>query len=216
MKEKILAAIKLKFPNVKLTQKRLDALAAKIEAKVKDDETKIDAALDALNEIYPIEDIAKDDHAHNTTEGRLKAAQKKIEEKEKTTETDDDPAPDPDTPKWAKSLIDQNKKLADDLASLKGEKVAADIKTKAADQLKQVGVPTSFWEGRALPEKEDALEDFVTKTTAAYDAHLQELKNQGLSVTRKPITANGGKEKETIEEKTATQDEVNKVLEAII
>jgi hypothetical protein len=61
MKEKIIAAIKAKFPNVNLSKKRLEAIAAKIEAKVIDDETKIDAAITTYDEYNPLVDIAKHD-----------------------------------------------------------------------------------------------------------------------------------------------------------
>lgn len=213
MKEKILAAIKAMFPGINLTKKRLDAIVAKIEPKVGDDESKIDAEIKTYNEYNPVAELAKSDDKLRDLEVKLKT---KKDETKPGSDKDEEPEVDPDTPKWAKSLIDQNKKLADDLAALKGEKIQADIKSKAAEQFKTAGVPTSFWEGRALPEKEDALEEFVTKTTGAYDAHLQELKNQGLSVARKPIVANGGKETETKDEKKATEDEVKQVLENIL
>lgn len=187
MKEKILAAIKLKFPNVNLSQKRLDAIAAKVEAKVIDDETKIDATLDALNEIYPMADIAKDDHIRSTLEGKLKATQKK---KEETPQDDPIQEPDADTPAWAKALIEQNKKLSEGLAAIQGEKVANTIKGKASELLKDI--PVSYWGKRAIPDKEEGIEAFVAEVTADYTQFKQDLTNQGLSVLSAPKAAGGG------------------------
>jgi len=75
MKEKIIAAIKAKFPALNLRKTRLDAIAAKLEAKVKD-ETEIDAAVTDFDSLFPFADIAKQDDKIAELENKLKAPSK--------------------------------------------------------------------------------------------------------------------------------------------
>lgn len=186
MKEKILAAIKAKFPAVNLSKKRLEAIAAKIEAKVIDDETKIDAALDAFNEYNPLADMAKQDDTLRNLEAKVKAAapaKKDEPAKVEPIEVTDD------TPAWAKALIEQNKLLSTGLATLQGEKALSSIKAKATEKLKDV--PTSYWGKRALPEKEEDLEAFITEVQTDYTGFTKELTEKGLSIVGAPRTGAG-------------------------
>lgn len=193
MKEKIIAAFKVKYPGINLSKKRLEAIAIKIEAKVIDDETKIDAALAAMDEVYAFADIAKDDDKVRTLEAKLKtpagetpaekAAREAAEAAEALKVTDD-------TPAWAKALIEQNKTLAQDLAAIKGEKVASTIKGKATELLKDV--PVSYWGKRPIPESEEALQDFVTEVTTDYATFKKEMTDTGLSFLSAPRTGAGG------------------------
>jgi len=193
MKEKIIAAFKVKYPGINLSKKRLDAIAAKIEAKVIDDETKIDAALAAMDEVYPFADIAKDDDKVRTLEAKLKTPAGETPAQKAAREAAEAAAAletDKDTPAWAKALIEQNKTLAQDLAAIKGEKVANTIKGKATELLKEV--PVSYWGKRAIPDTEEALQDFVTEVTADYATFKKEMTDQGLSVLSAPKTGTGG------------------------
>lgn len=184
-KDKILAAIKAKFPHVNLSKKRLEAIAAKIEAKVIDDETKIDAALDVFNEYNPLVEMAKQDDTLRDLNSKVKAAPAKKDEPAKVEPV----VVDDDTPAWAKALIDQNKTLAADLAVIKGEKALSSIKAKATEKLKDV--PTSYWGKRALPEKEEDLEAFVTEVQTDYTGFTKELTEKGLSIVGAPRTSAG-------------------------
>ena len=118
MKEKILAAIKAKFPNVNLSKKRLDAIAAKIEAKITD-ENEIDAKLDEYNDYNPLADLAKEDDRVRNLEAKAKAAQPAP--KDDTPADEPDPLADPATPEWAKSLIKQNQELAKKVENWEGK-----------------------------------------------------------------------------------------------
>lgn len=190
MKEKILAAIKAKFPAVNLSKKRLEAIAAKIEAKVIDDETKIDAALDAFNEYNPLSDMAKQDDTLRNLEAKVKAAApaKKDEPVKVEPVVVDD-----DTPAWAKALIEQNKILSTGLAALQGEKAVSSIRAKATEKLSEKGkeVPASYWGKRTLPEKEEDLDAFVNDVQTDYTAFTKELTEKGLSVVGAPRTGTG-------------------------
>jgi len=193
MREKIIAAFKVKYPGINLSKTRLAAIATKIETKVIDDETKIDAALAAMDEVYPFADIAKDDDKVRTLEAKLKTPAGETPAQKAAREAAEAAAAletDKDTPAWAKALIEQNKTLAQDLAAIKGEKVANTIKGKATELLKEV--PVSYWGKRAIPETEEALQDFVTEVTTDYAAFKKDMTDAGLSVLSAPKTGTGG------------------------
>ena len=179
MKEKIIAAIKAKFPAINLSKPRLNAIAAKIEAKIIDDETKIDGALDTYNEYNPLADIAKADDKLRDYESKLKG-----KKEDTTTEEKKEVAPPEDAPEWVKALMEQNKAFAQSLAALQGEKIQTSIKSKATEKLKDV--PGSYWGKRAIPDKEEDLDAFVTEVTADYAQFKQEMTDQGLSVLSAP------------------------------
>jgi len=192
MKEKIISAFKVKYPGINLSKKRLEAIASKIETKVIDDETKIDAALAAMDDAYAFADIAKDDDKVRTLEAKLKTPAGETPAEKAAREAAEAAAAletDKDTPAWAKALIEQNKTLAQDLAAIKGEKVANTIKGKATELLKEV--PVSYWGKRAIPETEEALQDFVTEVTTDYAAFKKDMTDAGLSVLSAPRTGTG-------------------------
>lgn len=181
MKEKILAAIKAKFPKVNLSKARLNAIAAKIETKVIDDETKIDAAIDEYNDFNPLADIAKNDDKIRNLEAKVVTpAPAKKEENQVPAEIE---VPD-DVPPYMKAIIEQNKKISEQLAAIQGEKAKGTVRTEAEKLLKDI--PVSYWGKRAIPEKAEDMEAFVEDVTNDYTAFKQELTNQGLSIIPKP------------------------------
>jgi hypothetical protein len=188
-KDKIIAAIKAKFPAINLSKKRLDAIADSIEKKVIDDETKIDAALDDFNHYNPLADMAKADDTMRNLNAKVKELEKPKDNKEKTETTTTEPVDD-GTPSWAKALIEQNKTLASDLAALKGDKIANSIRSEATKKLSEI--PESYWSKRALPEKAEDLDAFVTDVQTDYGAFTQELTNKGLAKFQAPAAGSGG------------------------
>lgn len=128
--EQIKARLKVLFPKANLSQKRIDAIAAKLCLKPADDadDVAIDAVVNDANDFMSFEDIAKDDDRVRTLEANQKAPTTPAEieaariEAERLKNLGNPPAPD-DAPAWAKALIDSNKKLADDLQVMKSGKV---------------------------------------------------------------------------------------------
>ena len=179
MKEKIIAAIKAKYTAINLSKPRLNAIAAKIEAKIIDDETKIDEALDTYNEYNPLADIAKADDKLRDYESKLKGKKDDV-----TTDDKKEVAPPDDAPEWAKALIEQNKTFAQSIAAMQGEKTQNSIKSKATEKLKDV--PNSYWGKRALPEKDEDLDAFIQEVSTDYAQFKQEMTDQGLSVLAAP------------------------------
>lgn len=195
MKEKILAAIKAKFPKVNLSKPRLNAIADRIEKTVIDDETKIDAALDAFNDFNPLAELAKQDDTMRDLQGKLKIAAlaKKDDEspKEEKVELPED------TPSWAKALLKQNETLSTTLAALQGKEVANTIKAKATELLKDI--PVSYWGKRAIPEKVEDLDAFIEDVNTDYTTFTQDLTNKGLLLTPKPVGGNDPAKKEAVD-----------------
>lgn len=178
-----------------LTNARLDAMSARLNAKFPDlkDETEHDAKIDDLYDAEMFKEFAALDDYHKAKEKR--AADKKLKDeadrkkKEDESKSDPDDLPD-DTPKWAKGLIESNKALNEKFAKIESEKAQGTIKTKATEKLKDV--PAKFWEKRALPEKEEDLESFITDVTKDYADFKTDMVNDGLSVYDKPKGAAGG------------------------
>jgi len=190
MKEKIIARIKAKFPDVNLSAKRLDAIADKLSPKVTD-ENEIDAQLDALNEVISFSDLAKSDDKIRDLQSKLKDTTKKTEttaddQSSSTTKKDDE------TPAWAKALVESNTKLTEKLAAMEREKLQQTMLQKVTAHEKLKGILPVFYKGRALPEKEDELEAFVDGIKQDYDTFTQETNNETLLNGPKPLGGGGG------------------------
>jgi hypothetical protein len=101
-KQKIAGRLKALFPKANLSQKRIDAIAAKLEPKVADDadETAIDDVINQANDFMDFEAIAKEDDRIRT----LEANQKKAGEEEPNPPGTSPTPPTDDEPEWAKRL----------------------------------------------------------------------------------------------------------------
>lgn len=183
---------KIKTLGVNLSTTRIDAIAAKLHAK-NPDLTEVadhDTRIDDYNDLMPLADIAKQDDRVRTLEAKAKGQPQPAQE---DTEDDDEPAPTPakskkknadDPPAWAKGLIET-------VNALTKEKVQNSMATKAAEKLKDV--PKEFYNGRALPEKEEDLEAFTESVNNDYTAFKQNLINQGLmNSSETPKGGSGG------------------------
>lgn len=138
--EIIKARLKAKFPKANLSTKRLDAIAAKLAPMPADDadDAAVDVILDQANDFYSFEDTARDDDRMRTLEANQRATQTPAEieaariEAERLKNLNTPPAPD-DAPSWAKSLIESNKKLAEDLEAIKTGKVIENKKQTVSE-----------------------------------------------------------------------------------
>lgn len=108
-KQKIAGRLKALFPKANLSQKRIDAIADKLESKVADDadDSAIDDVVNQANDFMDFEAIAKEDDRIRT----LEANQKKAGEGEGEPNPPATPPPAPsnppidETPEWAKALL---------------------------------------------------------------------------------------------------------------
>lgn len=153
--KRIKERLKAKFPKVNLSKKRIDEISARLAKKPDDDadDTAIDEVIQDANDFMPFEDIAREDDRVRNLE--KKANQKQDpnpsdgEDPKKPSETNDDE--DDDVPKWAKSLMDSNKKLSTELQEIKKGKVI-ETKTKSAREL--------FEENETFKSLKDKNKDF--------------------------------------------------------
>lgn len=182
MKQKIVARIKEKYKGINLSAKRIDAIAAKLEAKITN-EDEIDAALDNVNDITPFADMARDDDRMRDLENKAK----KPGAKKPETSPDDDndetegsaKKPADEVPEWAKGLIST-------VNSLATGRTQETMRSKLEKQL--TDIPKSFYQRWALPEKEEDLEAFIEDVRTEYSEFKQEANNTDLSGMPKPGT----------------------------
>lgn len=183
-KDKILAAFKAKFPGVNLSKTRLNAIAAKIEAKVIDDETKIDAALDELNTsgINTFAEIAKEDDRIRGIEAKSKqpATPPKDDKSDPPKPSD---VPD-DAPSWFKSYADSQKayqtSLEQKLTNLESAKTQETLAQQRATRLKDV--PEFVYKRIPIPKTNEELDTQVAEILADHAVYHQTLVDQGLSI----------------------------------
>ena len=131
--EIIKARLRALFPKANLSQKRIDALAAKLAPMLADDadDAAVDVVLNQANDFNSFEEIAREDDRVRTLEARVTPTPTPATPP--TTEPVVTPA---DAPDWAKSIIESNKKLVEDNSKLL-EKVKAIESGKVIENKKQ-------------------------------------------------------------------------------
>lgn len=188
---------KTKAAGVNLSQKRIDAFADRLHKKNPEakEDAEHDTLIDELDELVSFADVAKEDDRVRTLEARAKQPAKT-----KNQESDDDDTEDEDeqekgakpkdrTPKWAKDLIAE-------VQNLKAEKKVTSIKTQLAEKLKGKEIPEKFYHKRALPEKEEDLDAFVSEIENDWTELKQETNNALLGGNGKPAGGTGGSTKD--------------------
>lgn len=178
MKEKILEALKTKFNGVK--DEILDRIATKAAKTVTTDEelttyiegvtfqTILDAEGDRRATDAQKTAVANYEKKHKIKDG------KPVEEPKPKKE--DETIIDPDTPAWAKALMESNKVLAAEVQALKGEKLADTRKGKLAELLKDA--PDSI---KTMYESNFSAMQFADD--ASFDAWLEGSKASIESIT---------------------------------
>lgn len=126
----IKARYKAKFPKANLSAAKLDSIVARVDAKTEaDDQDAIDAALDAINEYTPFEEMAREEDKIRDLEAKVKKSPaKKVE-----TTTDEPAKEDEEAPAWFKSYVE---KTDAKIAAIEGEKTVTSRKQQLADKLK--------------------------------------------------------------------------------
>jgi hypothetical protein len=181
MKDNIKARLKDKFSGVNLSQKRIDAIADRLAAKVTD-EAGIDEALDAMNEYYPFADMARDDDRLRTLEANQK--------KQEPTKPTDPPKPD-DTPEWAKALLAK-------VENLEKSKQVETFHQKALAKLNEKQIPESFTR-LALKNlnvnSDEELESFLGEIETNYTEFRQSTNDNRFENSDTPITSSAKPDK---------------------
>jgi hypothetical protein len=185
--EIIKARLKALFPKANLSQKRLDALAAKLAPMPADnaDDAAVDAVLNQANDFMSFEEIAKEDDRVRTLEAKANPTPAPAPAPEPTPAPTPAPAPanpNDDTPAWAKSLIESNQKLTADLEAIKTGKIT-EIKKQTAQTVFEASeilkglkpeIKTS-WLNRIDVNAETPIEDQVKSLETEFTEIRQEI-----------------------------------------
>lgn len=176
---------KAKALGVNLSQKRIDAFADRLHKKSPDITTDEDhdAKIEELHELQPLDEVAKADDQQRSLEAKLKNKGGNSKKEEETDPGNDPKDDDPPPPKWAQ-------KLMQDVESFKKGQTQLTLRDKLAAKLKGADgkelVPPSYYKGRALPESEEHLDQFVEEIKTDWNAFRQEQINAGFMSETKP------------------------------
>lgn len=202
---------------VNLSQRRIDELSARLQKKFPD--LKEDAEHDGkLDDLYAPEDFkeigAMDDY-QRAKEAR-EAAKKQKEEADKKKQTEQqqqqsqEAENDPETPAWAKAILESNKKLSETVNRMQTERVQGTMKEQLASNKLLSDVPGYFYRYRPLPDKAEDLEIFATEIKTQWDAVVAESAEKGIQVlTTKPSMSNATTAK-------ASQETIDNIVDNIM
>lgn len=177
--KRIKERLKVLFPGVNLSAKRIDELSARLAKKPADDadDTAVDQVINDANDFMPFKDIAReDDRVRN-----LEANQKQQDPPKPADPPQDPPAPPTDEmPAWAKTLIETNNSLKTDLQELKAGKIT-ETKKGAAKKLFEEnetlkGLKDSVkekWFNRIDVNSETPVEDQIADLETEYSELVQ-------------------------------------------
>lgn len=179
--------LKVKHAGVNFSKKRLDAIADKLNTKLGEDaeDEAIDSELDALNEIFPFADLAKNDDRLRNIDAKEKDTKSKTEES-KT----EDPAPD-GQPDIAKIIQAALAPLTQEIASLKAGKTTDSRRTQLEAVLKDVNPKfkdTSLKAfGRMVFETDEDFEVYKDELTTDAKEFVQSEADTKMSGSIQPI-----------------------------
>ena len=140
MKDKIFAALKTKYADKRLSDKTLNAVADMLALTVTE-EAGIDAAVTGVE---PLVSTFQAETGVAVTKALTKA---KTDAKSDDTKNEDDKTPPPintqpptdEVPAWAKTLIEQNKTLSDEITAIKSGKATESRQSQLTTALKDAG-----------------------------------------------------------------------------
>lgn len=169
--EIIKARLKALFPKANLSQKRLDAIAAKLAPMPSDDadDAAVDLILNQANDFNAFEEIAREDD-------RIRTLEEKAAKVIVTPPSLDPPTPPAaDVPEWAKAMVDANKTLLEKVTALESGKVTEDKRKTAQTVFETSEVLKAMkpeikqsWLGRINVDSEITIEDQVKNLETEY------------------------------------------------
>lgn len=185
MKEKFLAALKLKFPGA--SDKTLDRIATK-KAGTVTDENQIDTI---------VESITFDTLVESETDSRIAESNKKANQNILTaakaagmeytdgkfipvqTQKQQDPKTGDDTPEWAKALIKQNEELSQRVAGFETKTKQQTAAEKLRARLGERKIPETFMKGRVIND-ESEVDTVFAEIDQTYTEIRQQIVNESV------------------------------------
>lgn len=175
--EIIKARLKALFPKANLSQKRLDAIAAKLAPMPADDadDAAVDAVVNQADNFNSFEEIAREDDRIRTLEEK---ANKPTPPTPPTPP--EPPTPPADVPEWAKGLVEANKALLEKVSAIESGNLTQTKKQTATQLFEKSDVLKSLkpelkdrWVGRIDVNSETPLEDQIKELESEYSELVQ-------------------------------------------
>lgn len=206
-KARVRARIAALFPKAAhMAQKRIDAIADRLEATDDSTDEEIDTELETINNsgLATFEDIVR-------TDDQLAAAQKKKDEPKKVEpKKEEDDKLDPTDPA---AILKRMENLEKQLAAEKEKNTKEALTTRFKNDPRLKDVP-AFMLNRAVPQSEEEFEDVVTSLSEEYKTFA--IQNNISKIDNDAPPAGDGKtpKKDTVKE--ASDAEVDKIADFIL
>jgi hypothetical protein len=175
--EIIKARLRALFPKANLSQKRLDAIAAKLAPMPADDadDTAVDVILNQANDFNAFEEIAREDDRIRTLEEKAgKVIIPPAPEDPKL------PTPPVDVPEWAKGLVEANKALLEKVTAIESGNVLQTKKQTALQSFEKSDILKGLkpelkdrWVSRVDVNSETPIEDQIKELESEYSELVQ-------------------------------------------
>lgn len=209
IKELILAGLQQKFPGVDTAI--LTRIATK-KAEGVTDEEKVNSIVEGIS-FSDVLTSYGDFRAGDATRTSIQNYEKKhglkdgkpVIDETKNQNHENEKNEDEEVPKWAKTLIDSNKALSEELTALKNEKLQATRMEQIMSKAKEYGVPEKLAKRYNVPDDADL--DAYFKDAA------QELKDGGFSNVNPPDSSEQKMEKENESIANMINDGTKKIVE---
>lgn len=188
MKEKLLEALKLKFPGVSETT--LSIIVANKAGSIAD-EAQIASVVEAITFDQVIQSVTD----HRITDANKKALENyekkhglkdgkpvQQQQQQQQTQTQTQQQTNDDAPQWAKELIKQNQELAAKVAGFETKTKQQQLSEKLAARLNEKKIPVKLMAGRVLSD-ESELDSVFTEIEALHTEIRQSVVNETVAET---------------------------------
>ncbi len=213
MKQKIFESLKTKYSNLGFSKEVLEGVAANFSAFVTAEDqiaTAVEGAEPMLKSFQSFADgrvnaFKKDSDTHKTEAEQLKARLAELEKSAEPPKAGDD---------YSK-FLETMQEIQKDLAGFKNQRTSQSLTQKFSSIMIEKKIPESYYKnaivGRELLDEEKVLE-LAENVSQNFEAHTQELANQGFVQTTPPEQGKGSVEKES----KAIADMINQGTQAIV
>ncbi len=178
--EVIKARLKVLFPKANLSQKRLDAIAAKLAPMPADDadDAAVDAVVNQANDFNSFDEIAREDDRVRTLEEKAKPSTPPTPPN--PTDPPTPPAPPADAPEWVKAMMETNKALLEKVTAIETGNVLQTKKQTASQLFEKSDVLKGLkedlkprWINRIDVNSETPIEDQIKELESEYSELVQ-------------------------------------------
>ena len=181
MKEKILAALRSKYPSTPAAL--LDRIADQYVNTVTDETLETVIASDGVKNLLAFFQTETDRRATEATRTAVANYEKQHNLKEGKPASAEPPKPtdDPNTPEWAKTILKQNQELTTKLQQLEKGTVTSGLMDRVKAKLTEKKIPDAFLKGRSI-EKEEDVDALITEIEGDYALVKQDMVNKGVVI----------------------------------